>query len=74
MRQVNSKTLLTISILYYIVIGVFTIFISENITDHEWEKEPLYDMIHENFSIFPEPSIPNYFVYFYLLYTIFRCR
>jgi hypothetical protein len=68
----NERYLLILSILLYSIIGILTIFISENISNFEWDKEPLYDIIHANYPIYPPPDIPTYFVVFYFLYTLVR--
>lgn len=71
-NRINDRWLLGLSIIGYAIIGILTIFISENITDFEWDKKPLYDIIHTNFPIYPHPDIPNYLVVFYFFYTLCR--
>jgi len=64
--------LLIFSILIYIFISIITVFITENITDREIKHPPLYDMIHENTPVYPNPYVPDYLVLFFIFYTIIR--
>ena len=60
------------SILYYIIIGIVSVFASENIADREWNEKTLYDIVHEYTPVWPHPQIPTYFVYASILYTLIR--
>ena len=60
------------SVIFYIIIGLISVFASENIADREWKNHKLYDIIHNAFAVWPAPDIPNYCVYFSILYTIIR--
>lgn len=60
------------SILYYIIIGIISVFASENIADREWNEKTLYDIVHEHTPVWPHPQIPTYFVYASILYTLIR--
>jgi len=72
LKKMNNTTLLIYSIIYYIIIGVLSVFASENIADREWKENTLYDIVHDFFPVWPRPDIPTYFVYFYFLYTLIR--
>ncbi len=69
MKTIN---LLIYSILYYIIIGILSVFASENIADREWNEKTLYDVVHEYVPLWPHPQIPTYFVYISILYTLIR--
>ena len=47
-------------------------FITEKITDREINHQPLYDIVHENTSVYPKPHVPDYLVFFFIFYTIIR--
>jgi hypothetical protein len=61
-----------LSIVYYIFVGLLSLFVAENIADIEWNKFTLYDIIHEHTKPEPHPDIPTYIVYFFILYIVFR--
>jgi hypothetical protein len=68
----KDPILLIYSIVFYIIIGILSVFASENIADREWKENTLYDIVHENTPVWPSPDIPTYFVYFFIIYTIIR--
>ena len=63
---------LIFGILFYIVVLILTVVITENLIDREINKKPLYDIVHMNTIPFPKPYVPNYLLYFFILYTIIR--
>ena len=61
-----------LSIIYYIFVGLLSLFLAENIADIEWNKFTLYDIIHAHTKPEPHPDVPTYIVYFFILYIVFR--
>ena len=72
MNKINKIKLLIYCILFYIFTSLLTVAVTENISDREVNKESLYDFIHEITPVFPSQPTVTYFVYFFILYTVFR--
>ena len=62
---------LSISI-YFIVIFIVTVFITENLKDYEFKDDSLPDVLHNNFKKFISMQNVNYILTVYLLYCFIR--
>jgi hypothetical protein len=68
----NKYSTLGFSGLSYIVMAIMTTFVVENIYDHEWDTPTLYDVVHESVPVYPPKWITDHFVFFFMIYTMFR--
>lgn len=64
--------ILALCILFYMLSSLLTVFVTENISDREVQKQTLYDVIHNLVPTFPKPYVPTYALYFFLIYTLLR--
>ena len=68
----KNYSTLAFSGLSYIVMAIITTFVVENIDDKEWDTPTLYDVVHESVPVYPPKWITDHFVFFFMIYTIFR--
>lgn len=60
------------SMLAYLLIGIITIFVAENISNISYNRQTLFDFVHYHIPQFPDPSIPDAAVALAMCYMIVR--
>lgn len=58
------------SFISYLIVGLASIFVSENLTHYEHNSKTLYDVIHRLTPAWPNMFVPTLLVIFYFLYII----